>query len=639
MLNVAWLSLGEANAARSSWRKQALALSSRKDVTRGSKMGGTSFDEDGLHAETTTLMFADVVESVRLIEQDEFANVRRVRALLATIADTCIAGDSGRLLERRGDGLLVRFADARNAVACAAQCHEAAQAASVDYARSSQLQLRIGIHTADLYVDESAVYGQGVNLASRVASLANAGETVVSAASRDQLTAALDGHLIDLGECYLKHVAETMRVYRVQHVTTHVSALSRSQDPPQPKLPIDSHLVLAILPVDFAGRRGLHVDEADILLDQWTQLLSTSPGVRVISRLSANAFRGRHCVHGLAPTALGAHYTVRSQITSYSAHSSDWRIVVQILRGTQIEPVWEESFPLQAAAVVDHQSPEVLGVASKILSFISHTERLVADGRSLPNLSAHTLYLVAVSYLHRFSRKDFERARLMLEALAERAPRHAAPCAWLARWHVFNIVQGWTTDARSDSIRALSFAKRALDHDPRSSLALAMAGSVEAGVNRDMHAAKSLYEQSLIHNPSEPLAWLLKGVAEGFMGEARTAVQSSERALQLSPLDPLRFYYDSLSSASAMSARQFDRAIELAERAISANCMHGSAYRTLAIAQVMRGQSDAALETVRRLLGVEPHSTVAQFRARAAVKNAQNEEFAGALLAAGLPSG
>jgi tetratricopeptide (TPR) repeat protein len=160
---------------------------------------------------------------------------------------------------------------------------------------------------------------------------------------------------------------------------------------------------------------------------------------------------------------------------------------------------------------------------------------------------------------------------------------------------------------------------------------------VEAGVNRDMGAARSYYDQALASNPNEPLAWLLKGVAHGFIGDASAALEASERSLQLTPLDPLRFYYDSLSSAAAMGAQEFPRAIDLAKRAIRANCMHGSAYRTLAIAQVMVNALDDARETVKRLLAVEPNSSVRQFLARAAVDSEQNQRFGRALEEAGLP--
>ena len=199
------------------------------------------------------------------------------------------------------------------------------------------------------------------------------------------------------------------------------------------------------------------------------------------------------------------------------------------------------------------------------------------------------------------------------------------------------MVQGWSSDVRKDGAQAKDFANRALDHDPNSSLALAMAGSVEAGVNRNMDGARTFYDKALKSNPNEPLAWLLKSVAHGFLGEANQALQSSERSLLLSPLDPLRFYYDSLSSAAAMGAREFARAAELANRAIVANCMHGSAYRTLAIAQAMMGEFDNARETVARLLAVEPNSSVEQFRSRSAVRSTQNEQFADALALAGLP--
>ena len=594
-------------------------------------MAVPEFDAE-LHIETTTIMFADVVESVRLIEQNEIANVIRIRTLLKHLANTVIPAHHGTVLERRGDGLLVKFADARAAAACAPLLHREASLTNIDVTKDDVIALRVGIHSADVMADRSAIYGQGINLAARIASIAGPEETVISSALRDQLTHRVDGELRDLGECFVKNVSEPIRVYQLRSLDAlplndRIEAL--------PKEDLSKHCtILAVMPLvgPSCGSRAL--GSADVFVDQVLSVLSQCPVLRVISRLSTNAFRGRDIRSVAAGTSVSAHYVVGG---SFDDDGASLTIRLELVHCGSGEVIWEHSMSATHAAVLTSDSDVVCGVASRVLDALTQTEMKIAHGRPLPNLAAHTLYLSAITFLHRFSRTDFDRSRLMLDALRERAPRNAAPAAWLARWHVFRIVQGWSTDVRRDGAQAGDYAKRALDHDPKSSLALVIAGSVEAGVNRDMSTACDYYDKALVCNPNEPLAWLLKSVAHGFMGEATEALASSETSLQLSPLDPLRFYYDSLSSAAAMGAQAYSRAIALAQRAIRSNCMHGSAYRTLAIAQVMTGDCDSARDTVRRLLAVEPSSTVAQFRARSAVQSDQNAKFASALAAAGLP--
>ncbi len=597
----------------------------------GAIVTAPSFDAE-LHIETTTIMFADVVESVRLIEQNETANVIRIRSLLKSLATTVIPAHQGTVIERRGDGLLVKFSDARASAACALVLHREAELINIDIATDDVIALRVGIHSAEVMADGDAIYGQGINLAARIASIAGPGETVISSSLRDQLTHRVDGELRDLGECFLKNVSEAVRAYQLCPLAV-IPATEKIA--PLPIEDLSKHCtILAVLPLVATRNSSRALGSADVFVDQVLSVLSQCPVLRVISRLSTNAYRGRDIRSVAAGASVSAHYVVGG---SYDDDGASLTMRLELVHCGSGEVIWEHAMRATHAEVLNSDSDIVCGVASRVLDALTRTELTIAHGRPLPNLAAHTLYLSAVTFLHRFSRTDFDRARQMLDALRERAPRNAAPAAWLARWHVFRIVQGWSTDVRRDGSQAGDYAKRALDHDPKSSLALVMAGSVEAGVNRDMNTARDYYDKALICNPNEPLAWLLKSVAHGFMGEAREALTSSETSLQLSPLDPLRFYYDSLSSAAAMGAQEYSRAIALAQRAIRSNCMHGSAYRTLAIAQVMMGDSDSARDTVRRLLAVEPSSTVAQFRARSAVQSDQNAKFATALASAGLP--
>ena len=589
--------------------------------------------DDELQTETTTLLFADVVESVRLIEQNEAENVQRIRSLLKHLAQVTVPAHQGVVLERRGDGLLIRFADPRCAAACALALHRQAADANAGSRSADTIALRVGIHNAEVMVDEGAIYGRGINVAARVTTLAGPGQTVLSDTVRDRLTDTLDGELHDLGECFLKNVADPVRAYRLQAVS--VAAAHPPALPAGVNTAPEHRATLAVLPLVRRGADPLVLGGADVFVDQLTSVLSQSPMLRVISRLSTDAFRGRDTERTAAGATLGADYVLGGRCDEGEGRLDAHLELVHRASG---QVVWEQAFACPKTDLLGTDSDVLARAVAAVMDALTQTELKVAHGRPLPNLAAHTLYLSAVTLLHRFSRTDFDRARLMLEALRERAPRNAAPAAWLARWHVFRIVQGWSSDVRRDGAQASDFAQRALDHDPKSSLALAMAGSVQAGVNRDMSAARGYYDQALSSNPNEPLAWLLKGVAHGFLGEATAALDSSEKSLVLTPLDPLRFYYESLSAAAAMGAQNYRGAILLAQSAIRANCMHGSAYRALAVSQVMLGEVDAAKETVRRLLAVEPSSSVRQFMARAAVDSEQNQRFGRALASVGLPS-
>ena len=125
--------------------------------------------------------------------------------------------------------------------------------------------------------------------------------------------------------------------------------------------------------------------------------------------------------------------------------------------------------------------------------------------------------------------------------------------AWLANWHVLRVQQGWSEDARQDTYFALECTKRALDIDPDCSLALAINGFVHVNLLKQFDVAEDSYERALATNPSNAYAWLLKGTLHAFKSEGRQAVDNTERALRLSPLDPHRYFYDSLAATACVA--------------------------------------------------------------------------------------
>jgi adenylate cyclase len=274
------------------------------------------------------------------------------------------------------------------------------------------------------------------------------------------------------------------------------------------------------------------------------------------------------------------------------------------------------------------------GTTQAVLSHVLQRVR----GSELPSLETYALLFGGVTLLHRMGRRDFDRAHDLLQAAADRAPRHPSPQAWLAQWHVLRAQQGWVSNAQETAGRARDCAQRALDADPEDSLALTMDALVHVHFLRRLDEAAALYEKAVTVNPNDSQAWLHKGMLHAFRGQAEAGVNDTERALTLSPLDPMKYYYDSLAASAAATAGRYERAIELAERSLAINCLHTSTLRVLALSQTLNGEVDAARVTVTRLLTLEPDFTVQRFLARAPGADFEvGQRFARALREAGVP--
>jgi tetratricopeptide (TPR) repeat protein len=146
--------------------------------------------------------------------------------------------------------------------------------------------------------------------------------------------------------------------------------------------------------------------------------------------------------------------------------------------------------------------------------------------------------------------------------------------------------------------------------DPDNSLALAVNGFVHVNLLKRFDVAEDSYERALAANPSNAFAWLLKGTLHAFKSEGEQAVEHTERALALSPLDPHRYFYDSLAATAAAAAGRYERALELAQRSLKANRKHTSTLRVMTVAQWLLGQRDEARKTVQELLRLQPTMTV-----------------------------
>jgi len=278
-------------------------------------------------------------------------------------------------------------------------------------------------------------------------------------------------------------------------------------------------------------------------------------------------------------------------------------------------------------------------VVASVAPFIRSLELRRARITSFAQLDAYGITLRGVELMHRLSAGDFMQARRAFESAIERDPAAPAPHAWLAKWHIMRVALGASENPGADGTAASACAERALACDADDALALAVDALVAAWSRQDLDAAERRLTQALAANPSEALAWLHSAITHAWRGRGGEAVQCADRALSLSPLDPMIYYFHSLASTANLVGGCYERAIELATRSLRENRLHTPTLRTLAVALVLSGRIEEARETVRRLRELEPGLTVGTFRARYPGRDApQFEKFAAALRTAGLPA-
>ena len=544
---------------------------------------------------------------VRLMQEDEAGTVQRWRAFVDYVVNRLLPGEDGRLVKSLGDGLMLECARVGTAVSLALAMQEAIGDTNAALPASSRLHLRIGIHVSPLIADALDVYGHGVNLAARLTTLAGPDEIVVSADVRDQLTPALNAEVEDLGECYMKHVHHPVRAFRLGAPGTQ-PVIERGSN-----LAEDLRATIAVIP--FRPRALATNDDVlgQLLADEVISALSRSSEVNVVSRLSTSAFQGRELKLDDISAHLRADYVVSG---SYHVDGDRLLLKAELAETRTMQVVWSQALRGSVSGIVAGDDPLANHVVSQACSAMMVRELQQSQGNAPQSLQSRTLLLSSITLMHRISPLAFERAQQMLQALIDRTPRLAAPYAWLAKWHVLRVTQGWSADALRDGKTALDNTKRALDRDATSFLAMTVEGQVNTYVLKRLDIAEQMYAQALQSNPNDSLAWLLKGTLHAFRDEGKEAVRHTRHALKLSPLDPLKYYFDSLAATAELSAGNNARALQLATRSLRLKLNHASTLRVLITSLCHLGRLEDARRHVDQLLILEPDLSVGRYMER-----------------------
>ena len=573
------------------------------------------------------LLVVDLVESVRLILEHENDVVQRWRAFIARVRSEALPRHGGRLVKSLGDGLLMDFTDPAAAVATGLDLHRLALDCNAGQAADRHFALRAGVHVAEVVVDDIDVFGAGVNLAARLLDLARPGDTVITADVRDVLVDGLDGELQDLGECFLKHLPQAVRAFRV-HAVGLGGALPWT-------LPSDHLAAVAVVPFLPLSPADGPLAVGDAFADAVIGALSRVDGLRLTSRLSTAVLRHggdrvQRCRQLLgAQFVLTGHYVLRGTQVHVRAELTETRSNTVLWAGG-CEGRLQQLFDADGVLVM----PLVLELARAIV----RSELQRARGLPIQSLENFTLYVGGLALMHRMSQHEFSLAREMLDLLAHRLPRNAAPRAMLAKWHLMRLLQGWSSDPARDGRLAQDLARRALDRDPEHAFALATEGFVAAHFGDDLPLALQRCQQALSSDPQDAQAWRMLAGVHSYLGDGPAAEAAALRAVSLTPLDPTRFVYDVIVGAAKLAGGAATEAVQWAESSIRRNAMHVPAHRLRIIALVQSDQAAAAADAARTLMSLSPGFRVDAFAARYPGRDHPHASgYFAALRSAGLP--
>ena len=370
---------------------------------------------------------------------------------------------------------------------------------------------------------------------------------------------------------------------------------------------------IAVLPFRSLTGDQTHDFVAEGLVEDLIEALSRVPNFFVISRLSTLAFRN----HDRHPREIGNVLGVRYVLSgSVRVLGDRLRLTIELtdtqLGAALLVSKLDERF-LDLFEVQDRLSEMIVRQVAPHL----HAAELKRIHVKRPDsLEAYDLFLRAQENMHNTSRAVFETSEALFDAALAKDPHYAAALAWRAYWHVLRVGQGWSPDPANDATRADHFARSAIECNSMEPMALAVHGQVASYLYKDFDLAFRRFEAALRINANAAPAWMWSAAAHAWMGNGPLAIQEINKAMALSPYDPLMYAYNSYASIAYLVDGQYERAIECALRCLRENPTYTAAHRQLVIALVLTGRENEAQVSARRLLELEPGLTVTGFRRR-----------------------
>lgn len=392
---------------------------------------------------------------------------------------------------------------------------------------------------------------------------------------------------------------------------------------------------VAVLPFSLRIADPAQEVFGDIIAEELTRCLAASPLMSVISHLSTRRMSGRGSRFTLIRHKLGCDFLMSGSLVMLGAKS---RLLVNFQDARSGTIIWTDSFVDDNRAILLGESEAMQEIARRAQRTVLSQSAADLEGRALLTAPAFRLLIGGINNLHTHLPDSFDKARVYLEGACKACPTHPLPVAWLGFWHWMSIQNGFSRDREGASARSRMLAAEAIDRDPSCAVARATVAMNYSHILHDFDLAGQAYETAAKWAPNEPLTVLLQGAMQAYLGRGPQAVQLTETARKLSPLDPQKYYVDLLAGTAHLANDDPETALRLAMNSLAENPHYGSTHRLKIISMAALGRLGDARAAGLDYLRLDPEFTVSRYaRSHAAFHGSVGAFWADMLKAAGLP--
>ncbi len=556
------------------------------------------------------VLAADVAGYSRLMGRDEERTLAQLKTLRKTLVDPGIATHRGRIVKTTGDGMLVEFASAVDAARCAVAVQREMAQQNNSVSPELRIEFRIGIHVGDIIIDDNDIFGDGVNIAARLEGIAEPGGVCISDDAYRQIRGKIDVAFNDIGEQALKNITEPMHAWHIRLAGESPATRASSSAIQVQDLALPNKPSIVVLPFDNMSAEPGQDYLADGIVEAITAALSCIRSFFVIARTSAFTYKGRATNARDVGKELGVAYLLEGSVQKAG---NRLRIIVQLIETEGGAHVWSSRFDGAIEDFFDLEDRITEQVAGALQPSIRIAEIERSRRKRPQDLGSYDFTMRAMPHVWALEKDESAKALELLEKALAIDPEYPLALS-LAGWcHAQRSVYNWADDIAGSQAMARSLAERAAEMSGDDPVILAVLGAVHTFV-RNHGTARVLLERAVTLDPNAAWAWSRLGWIENYADQPQKAIGYFERALRLSPIDPMNFNnYVGIGSAHEV-AQEYDKAAAFYRRALEERPNASWIYRNLAPVLSEAGRADEAKQAFAVLMLTYPDLTVSKFK-------------------------
>ncbi len=502
------------------------------------------------------ILAADVVGFTRLMGQDEVGTLNALKAHRKEFIEPKITEHNGRIVKLMGDGMLVEFGSVIDAVACAAAVQTGMVDRNTESSDKPQIMFRIGVNLGDVIIEGDDLYGDGINIASRLEGLAEPGGVCISGKVYEEVKGKLPLNFQDLGNREIKNVADPIRVYQIVQDQSGTAVSSEQEE----ELAIPDKPSVAVLPFDNMSGDGEQEYLADGISEDLITALSKIRWFFVIARNSTFTYKGQAVDITQVGKELGVRYVLEGSVRKAGSRV---RVTAQLIEAATGNHVWAERYDREMEDIFDLQDEMTKTIVGAIEPELSAAERNRVLNKPPENMDAWESYQRGVWHMWKYTPEELNKGHALLKRATDLDPDFALAYAYTSYIHYQRVVLGCSEDNKQDLDEGLIAAQKALacdDQDPVAYFAIGRIYMMQGKHDESIAALNTAVKL----NPSFAQAYHGLGMVFTLADKLDDAKASCLQSERLSPRDPIHWASTVVHALACILAGDRDEAIHWA---------------------------------------------------------------------------